>query len=153
MIDNTSCALSFLKYLKGLIVQRFQFSNFYPCDIEYGGMVFPTPENLYQALKTKDKELREEFTRMSPVEAKRRGRMLEVRDDWEEIKVPAMTLIQERRFQNPFWASKLKDTEGEIVEYNYWHDNFWGMCTCKKCDGQGRNELGKIIMKIRGSLV
>lgn len=113
-------------------------------------MVFPTPENLYQALKTTDRELRREFAEMTPVESKKRGRLLDIREDWEEIKIPAMRLIQERRFSNPYWYGRLIDTgEEELVEYNHWHDNFWGVCTCKKCGGKGRNELGKIIMVIR----
>lgn len=117
-------------------------------------MVFPTPENLYQALKTKDRGVREEFTSMTPWEAKKRGRLLDIREDWEEIKIPVMTLVQERRFATPFWYANLLDTgDEELVEYNYWHDNFWGSCTCLKCGNTGRNELGKIIMKIRGPLV
>lgn len=135
-------------------MSRFEFSNFYPCRIEYDGMVFPTPENLYQALKTKDKELRGEFTLMTPVEAKRRGRLLDIREDWEEIKIPAMRLIQERRFSNTHWNKKLLDTgEEKLVEYNYWHDNFWGVCTCSKCEGKGQNNLGKIIMEVRLTLL
>lgn len=38
----------------------------------------------------------------------------------------------------------------EIVEGNYWHDNYWGNCTCDKCKNiEGQNKLGKILMKIR----
>ena len=32
----------------------------------------------------------------------------------------------------------------ELVEGNNWGDKFWVVC-----DGQGRNELGKILMKVR----
>lgn len=133
---------------------RFKFSNFYPCEIVYGGLVFPTPENLYQALKTKDQFIREEFTSISPAEAKKRGRLIELREDWEEIKIPAMKYIQERRFEDAYWKSELLSTgDEELVEYNYWHDNFWGVCTCNKCNGKGKNHLGQIIMNVRLTLL
>ena len=37
-----------------------------------------------------------------------------------------------------------------IVEGNHWHDNFWGNCSCSRCDRLvGQNHLGKILMLIR----
>jgi predicted NAD-dependent protein-ADP-ribosyltransferase YbiA (DUF1768 family) len=38
----------------------------------------------------------------------------------------------------------LRGVEGEIVEENSWGDTFWGVS-----GGKGRNELGKLLMKIR----
>jgi predicted NAD-dependent protein-ADP-ribosyltransferase YbiA (DUF1768 family) len=40
----------------------------------------------------------------------------------------------------------------EIVENNYWHDNFWGSCTCSRCGRKGENNLGKILMSVRQEL-
>jgi predicted NAD-dependent protein-ADP-ribosyltransferase YbiA (DUF1768 family) len=38
----------------------------------------------------------------------------------------------------------------ELVEGNYWHDNYWGNCLCPKCTHiEGQNHLGKLLMKIR----
>jgi ribA/ribD-fused uncharacterized protein len=133
---------------------HFDFSNFFPCEIFYGGMLFPTPENLYQALKTKDDSIREKFTSISPSEAKKLGRKIPLREDWEEIKLPTMRHVQDRRFENPYWKWRLLNYGGgELVEYNYWHDNFWGVCTCSKCEGKGQNNLGKIIMEVRLTLL
>jgi hypothetical protein len=39
----------------------------------------------------------------------------------------------------------------ELTESNWWHDNFWGVCTCNKCK-DGENNLGKILMDIRLNL-
>ena len=53
--------------------------------------------------------------------------------------------------KNDYLGGKL-DMTGleEIVEGNYWHDNYWGNCTCDKCKNiEGQNKLGKILMKIR----
>lgn len=40
----------------------------------------------------------------------------------------------------------------DIIELNFWNDNFWGQCNCKKCTASniiGENNLGKLLMKIR----
>jgi ribA/ribD-fused uncharacterized protein len=133
---------------------HFNFSNFFPCDIAYGRFLFPTPENLYQALKTKDESIREKFMHISPTEAKKLGKTIPLREDWEEIKLPVMQYVQERRFEDSYWKWRLLGTKDEeLVEYNYWHDNFWGVCTCSKCEGKGQNHLGKIIMGIRLTLL
>ena len=43
----------------------------------------------------------------------------------------------------------LKTGDEEIVEWNYWHDTFWG----KDIEtGKGENNLGKILMLIRSEL-
>jgi hypothetical protein len=43
--------------------------------------------------------------------------------------------------------------DAELIEFNVWHDNFYGNCECLKCkDIVGRNELGKILMKIRNEI-
>lgn len=37
-----------------------------------------------------------------------------------------------------------------IEEIVSWHDNFWGNCTCVKCENiEGQNWLGKLLMKVR----
>ena len=36
----------------------------------------------------------------------------------------------------------------ELIEKNYWHDNFWGVCTCGKCS-TGKNHLGTILIQVR----
>jgi hypothetical protein len=40
-----------------------------------------------------------------------------------------------------------------LIEGNWWHDNFYGSCTCNKCVNKGENNLGKILMKIREELL
>lgn len=38
----------------------------------------------------------------------------------------------------------------ELVEGNYWHDNFWGDCGCPKCASiKGKNVLGRLLMNTR----
>jgi predicted NAD-dependent protein-ADP-ribosyltransferase YbiA (DUF1768 family) len=37
--------------------------------------------------------------------------------------------------------------DAELVEGNTWNDRFWGVCR-----GKGRNELGRILMRVRTGL-
>ena len=45
-------------------------------------------------------------------------------------------------------AQKLIETgNAKLVEGNCWGDKFWGVCK-----GEGKNNLGLILMKVRGEL-
>lgn len=132
------------------------FSNFkyigFPIYDEYG-IEFYTVENCYQACKTLDINQRQLFKDTKPSYAKRLGRKVHLRNNWEDIKVDIMERALRQKFakspMNSWWA-KLCDTKNEqIVEFNNWHDNFWGKCTCESCNLNGKNMLGKILMKIR----
>lgn len=132
---------------------KFRFlSNFWPCEINFEGENYQSTESAYQAAKTLDeherKEIREAAT---PAIAKKFGRKCTIRSDWEKIKLSVMENLLRQKFQSGSdLFNKLKETFGmEIIESNYWHDNFFGSCTCEKCGNKGRNELGKLLMKIR----
>lgn len=130
----------------------FRFlSNFYPCKIIAWGMEFPTAEHAYVASKTEDTVLRKEITELStPGKAKRFGRKLVLREDWERIKVRVMRQILLRKFAHADLMKSLQSVEGEIVEENVWHDNFWGACLCSGCaTKEKKNTLGKLLMEIR----
>ena len=54
-------------------------------------------------------------------------------------------VIKAKFIQYPDLAEKLLATgEEEIVEGNYWHDYYWGVC-----GGKGQNHPAKIIMNVR----
>ncbi len=63
-------------------------SNFYDRDIRvyYDGLFYKNSEAAYQSAKTLDKKKREKFTQMTPKEAKRQGKYLKLREDWDEVK-------------------------------------------------------------------
>lgn len=122
-------------------------SSFFPAPITYKSEVWPTAEHAYQAEKFNDpvvrKAIREAAT---PGKAKRMGKAIPMRADWDEVKVQAMMSILLCKFmQHPDLLEKLKATgEQELVEGNDWHDTFWGVC-----QGKGQNNLGKILMRLR----
>lgn len=129
-------------------------SNFYPSPIFVDGIMYPTVEHAFQAAKTLDFDVRAQISKLStPGKAKRAGRTLNLREDWEEVKLDVMRDCVDEKFTNPILKEKLLKTGGHVlVEGNTWHDNFWGSCMCDRCRGQGRNELGKILMKLRAEL-
>jgi ribA/ribD-fused uncharacterized protein len=114
----------------------------------------PTTEHAFQALKTNNPASRFTIIQAStPGAAKRLGKQVELRPDWEEKKVMFMENLLRQKFSIPKLASMLLATGDEnLIEENEWHDQFWGSCTCAQCGNKGANMLGKLLMKIRAEL-
>lgn len=129
-------------------------SNFYESEIEFEGIVYPTNEHFFQAMKTLDIDERRAIANaLTPGKAKRMGRKVTLRSDWEEVKEEVMFLGLCLKFADDQLADWLLETgDEELVEGNDWSDNFWGVCHCKKCQAQGiqgQNRLGHLLMKVR----
>ena len=128
-------------------------SNFYPCAIFYKGVLFPSLENAYQAAKYSGEDalnVYQEFARFTPGKAKRKGRKLPLRNDWDMVKLEAMEELLRIKFADEVLKRQLLSTgEEELIEGNDWHDNFWGSCSCETCCNRGMNNLGKLLMKLR----
>lgn len=123
----------------------FFLSNMFPCEIEYKGYKFKSAESAFQAQK--DLSRTSEFVNLEGKEAKRLGRKVTLRSDWESVKVDIMEEILRIKFSNQELAKKLKSVNQPIVEDNTWHDTFWGVC-----NGKGKNMLGKLLEKIKRDL-
>jgi ribA/ribD-fused uncharacterized protein len=127
-------------------------SNFFESPIVFKGITFPTAEHAFQAAKARSVEdmlwVAESDT---PGIAKRRGRQVTLRRDWEESKISEMYLVCHMKFKTPELEKRLMMTSPQhLIEGNYWHDQFWGDCLCDTHkDIQGRNYLGRILMHIR----
>ena len=86
------------------MIKEFQgenrfLSNFHPCRIDWEGIIYPSVEHAYQASKTLDKNERLKIANLStPGRAKRAGQKLEIRPDWEEVKVPIMESLVRQKF-------------------------------------------------------
>jgi ribA/ribD-fused uncharacterized protein len=110
----------------------------------------PTVEHSFAASKTLDAFERLEIAgQTTPGRAKRRGRKVELRPDWEDVKLTVMLiLIRDKFTRHPELTEKLLDTgDQELVEGNWWNDTFWGVCK-----GVGENHLGRILMQVRSEL-
>ena len=132
-------------------------SNFFYAPFVYDGIIYPTNEHFFQAMKTLDQEKRKQIAEAkTPGAAKRMGRQVQLREDWEDVKYTVMRVGVERKFDaHPELASKLIATSDCIlIEGNSWHDNTWGSCFCPKCAAiAGKNWLGEILMERRKELI
>jgi ribA/ribD-fused uncharacterized protein len=127
-------------------------SNFFSSPITYEGITYPTNEHFFQAMKTLDIEERKKIAAAeTPGKAKRMGRTIKLRPDWEKIKIDVMQEGLRLKFSHPDLAQKLIETgDEELIEGNWWHDNTWGSCYCAECIRKpGRNLLGMLLMELR----
>ena len=132
--------------------EEYRFlSNFYEAEVTYGGLTYGSNEAAFQAQKCMTEEEKVQFTGFGPGKSKGVGRRVQLRPDWEEVKVGIMEEIVRAKFtQLPELAQKLLATGDKIlVEGNYWGDKCWGVDTRS---GQGENHLGRILMKVREKL-
>lgn len=120
-------------------------SNFYRSPIVVGKYTFQCAEAAFQAMKcTKESDVIA-LTKMNGAEAKKFGRRVDLRKNWNTYRLRAMQYVLDLKFQqNPGLLSRLKAIEEPIVENNTWNDTFWGVC-----NGVGKNHLGKILTAIK----
>lgn len=134
---------------------EFRFlSNFWPCRIRYDGLTFGSTEAAYQAAKTLDPEQRKKFEKLNALQSKQAGKKLKpLRPDWETAKFGVMGDLLRLKFADDHLRRELLSTgDAQLTESTWWHDTCWGICTCARCGNKGRNELGKLLMKIRDEL-
>lgn len=131
-------------------------SNFYPAPVEYDGLLWPSNEHAFQAAKTQSPDERAEIRcALTAGQAKKLGRKVLIRPDWEDIKVEVMLQILRSKFTlHPELRNKLLATgDARLIEGNYWHDNFWGICSCNACRAiPAENTLGNLLMHLRREL-
>lgn len=126
-------------------------SNFWEAPVTYEGVTYLNNEAAFQAQKCLDPNDRPAFAQLNPSKAKRLGRQVALRPDWEQVKIPIMTQIVRAKFtQNEALKQQLLATGNLILEEgNTWHDTFWGVDSNTR---QGENHLGKILMAVREEL-
>jgi ribA/ribD-fused uncharacterized protein len=117
--------------------------------VAFDGLWFSTVENAYQAAKERTRQQRMSYLNVTPFKAKKMGRELHLREGWEDIKFDVMhDLVFQKFDNNKSLGDKLLATgDVQIVEGNDWGDTYWGVC-----NGDGENNIGKIIMDVRTSL-
>lgn len=126
--------------------ENYFLSNFYPSTIRWDGKLWKTVEHAYAANKTENKD-QQELIRCAPTPAiaKKLGRSVILRKDWSIVKIDIMENLLELKFSNPLLRPMLINTgDAELIENNNWNDKFWGVYK-----GEGENNLGKLLMKIR----
>ena len=123
-------------------------SNFYPCNVMLDGVSYPSTENAYQAAKTIMHHERLRFTVLTAAAAKKLGRRIRIRADWESVKLGVMLDLLRKKFARGAIRDQLIATgDAELIEGNTWNDTYWGVC-----NGVGENMLGKLLMQVRAEL-
>ena len=113
---------------------------------------YRTVEHWYQACKA-TKEDGHEAVRKAPTpkEAKRRGRSVALRPDWEDVKVDVMIVALRAKFAIPEYRELLLATGSRPIGEDSPRDFEWGIRDHKGgyC---GRNLLGKALVTVRDEL-
>ncbi len=132
----------------------YVFDNFASFQIEWRGKLYPTSEHAYQAAHffTSSPELSEQIRlcRSARAAADLANQNSSKDDkDWPQKKLAVMEeIVRAKLAQHSYIRQKLIETgDSMIVETND-NDGFWGWGK----DHKGRNELGKIWMKLREEL-
>jgi ribA/ribD-fused uncharacterized protein len=130
-------------------------SNFYSSPIVVNGIHFPTVEHAFQAAKVRLDHPRRRDAQIliaqhpTAAGAKQAGRTVGLRADWKTAHLPLMRRLLKLKFAP---GSKLADaliaTQNlPLIEGNDWKDTYWGVY-----QGQGRNQLGVLLMELRAEL-
>lgn len=153
VIDDFSGEHDFLSnfYFYPMIVKMDIYSN------AAMRLAFATLEHAFQASKVLLADHIEQIrTAPTPKEAKKLGRSLPKRPDWDKVKIGVMERLVGIKFHIdaefyinyghlPELVRRLRDTgDAELIEGNWWNDTFWGVY-----DGVGENHLGQILMRKR----
>lgn len=136
------------------MIDRFRgdyrfLSNFWLAFVVLDGIEYRSVEHAYQAAKTLDPTWRSSIRGCpTPGDAKRMGRRVPMRKDWDDVKVDVMLDLLRQKFQHESLRWLLLDTGNEeLVEGNDWGDKFWG-----RCRGEGLNLLGELLMQVRSEI-
>ena len=134
-------------------VMRFRgeydfLSNMYEAPFTWDGRSYRNSEAAFQSAKTLDPAERDRFSELAGVTAKRAGKKLPLREDWEQAKLGIMEKVLRAKFsQNPELLRRLEATgDRELQEGNQWHDTYWGV---DAATGRGENHLGRLLMRLR----
>jgi len=132
----------------------YVLDNFASFQVDWRGRRWPTSEHAYQAAHFFDTapELAEQiFQARSAHEAYKIAKVNadKAPQNWDEIKVGIMEeIVRAKCEQNPYVKQKLLETLDEEIVEDSPKDAFWGWGENR----DGRNELGKIWMRLRNEL-
>lgn len=133
------------------VITKFRGYNYYMSNrsdykVSFFGLDYDRSENAFQAMKCINKSQREVFCKMIFKEAKKLGKRVNCRTDWNSIRKDVMFNILLCKFvQHRDIREKLIATcDIPLIEGNVWGDTYWGVC-----NGVGLNNMGKTLMNVR----
>lgn len=127
---------------------------FFERPMVYDNIVYSSVEHFYVAMKSRSNEFRRQVAAThKPSEVKRLGKSVDLREDWDKIKLDVMLYAVRYKFStnNLNLRKKLLATAGRHLSEGNWHkDSFWGVYLK---DGVGENNLGRILMMVRDEII
>lgn len=127
------------------------FSNLYRAEFTLDGKTYPSVEHYVQSMKFtgSDDEYAERIRlqkNAAMVVGMSRSKEHPVRADWEDVKMEyARKGLAAKFAAHPELKKLLEKSTGEI-EYESTVDSYWGI----GADGKGENQLGVLLMELRG---
>lgn len=124
-------------------------SNFWRQPIEIGGIVWPTSEHYYQAMKSEDPKEQEMIRNCKkPGNAKLAGYHVKMRKNWDEVKEDFMLKALRVKFSSyPYLTKLLLSTEDAALHEDSPWDKYWGYA-----HGEGKDRLGILLIQVREEL-
>lgn len=107
-------------------------SNFSPHPVELPwaeGLIFPTAEHAYQAAKVLNyDDMGKILDAPTPAAAKKAGRSLPLRRDWDRIKRRIMLEVLLAKFteSSELAGHLIRTGQAVLIEGNNWGDTYWG---------------------------
>ena len=131
-------------------------SNFFASPVMVDGLLWPTTEHYFQAMKYPQKEAYREKIRADkrPTRAKALGQKPDgFRADWNEVKDDVMYKCLQAKFtqHQDLWAQLDATGDATLVEHTK-RDKYWGDGGDGGSGEKGINMLGKLLMKVRTEL-
>lgn len=121
-------------------------SNGFACKFEYAGLSFTNVESALQSAKAKEYRDKKLFTKLGPSQARYRGRLVKVRDNWHEVKEDILYNILYAKFnQNDNLKFLLLDTQ-DIDIYN-------SKAILSTDDIELNKVICDIVIKVRGNIM
>lgn len=150
IVTTKNTKYKLFKSIRGFYGDYRWLSNFWLVDIEYEGRLYPSAEHAFVAAKTTNEYVREQISKIeTPGQAKRFGRLIDLRSGWDDIKVQVMKDINREKYKVGDLRDALVETGNRrLYEENTWGDTFWGVCK-----GRGSNILGEILMSERSNIM
>jgi len=133
----------------------YPFSNFSSFQVEWRGRLWLTSEHAYQAahfFETAPDVVEKIYESRSAHESEKIAKANgdKAPKNWEKIKIDIMEDICKHKLeQHPYVKRKLLQTGKSLLAEDSPKDSFWGWGPDKK----GRNELGKVWMRLRDWLI
>jgi ribA/ribD-fused uncharacterized protein len=158
-IENDEVTIPYYAVHKDELIAGFfgpfrWMSNFYILKegVGFEELVYPSVEAAFQAAKWPQNQ-RTQFLDITAGQAKRLGKMAPNfnKKKWDKNKVELMRALVFQKFKNNINLRKmLMETDGyKLEERNNWGDLFWGTNE----QGEGENNLGKILMSVRDKFI